>query len=64
MQSKLDALKHGVETADGTGSSDSGEVVTSEVSLLKQLEDDKEALERKDKEVLSFKTIYYFEFFI
>ncbi|XP_033640014.1 A-kinase anchor protein 9-like isoform X2 [Asterias rubens] len=51
LQSKLDALKHGVETADGTGSSDSGEVVTSEVSLLKQLEDDKEALERKDKEI-------------
>ena len=53
FQSKMDAMKHGVQGSDGMdGDKDgTGDNMQNEVSLVKQLEEDKEALERKDSEV-------------
>ena len=53
LQSKMDAMKQGLDGAGGAeGDNDGrGENMRTEVTLVKQLEEDKEALERKDREV-------------
>ena len=51
LQSKLDAHKHGLEEARQISAMDEEEDDEGSVTLLQQLEQEREALERKDKEV-------------